>query len=152
MSIAYSANGATVTHPAGLTFTQGHDAQHNLTSQSDPAGGVSQYSYDAKGHPVGAVDRTGAKSSATFDAASGLPSNYTDAAGNTTSFTYTATVQAPFVFYDLTGVTFADGTTIGIARDAKEIRPRSPTRRARAAKRPGTSTRSSPRRPNHLAR
>jgi YD repeat-containing protein len=65
------------------------------------------------------TDLLGARSSATWDAASGLPASYTDALGNTTTFTYTATTQGAFVFYDLTGVRFADGSTTSLTRDAK---------------------------------
>ena len=41
----------------------------------------------------------------------------TDAAGNTTSFTYLPQAQGGFTFYPLAGIAYADGTSIGVTYD-----------------------------------
>jgi RHS repeat-associated protein len=120
MSLAYSSatNGATMTEPLGVSFTHAHDAQRDLTLQSDPSGASTQRTYDANLRPTGVTDRLGNKSSETWDPASGLPAAFIDAAGNVTRYTYAATTSGGFVFYDLAGVQFADGTSVSFTRDA----------------------------------
>lgn len=120
MQMAYSflGNGATVTEPLGFTLTTTHDGQLDMTSVTDTSGKSTQLAYDAATHPTSHTNRLGATSQATWDPASGQPATYTDALGNVTAFAYTATAQNGFTFYDLTGITFADGTTIALGRDS----------------------------------
>jgi RHS repeat-associated protein len=118
LTLAYTANGATVTEPLGVSFTQTHDAQRNLTSQT--AGGASsQYTYDANGRPASATDRLGNRVTMTWNAASGRIATYTDAVGNVTTYTHTAATQAPFTFHSLTGIRYPDGATLAIGHDAR---------------------------------
>jgi YD repeat-containing protein len=121
MNISYAANGngATITEPGGVSITDTHDANRNLTSESDPSGASSQYAYDSNNRPVTVTDRLGNKTTATWDAASGLPATYTDQAGNKTTFRYAATTQGSFTFYDLIGVSYPDGTSVSFTRDGK---------------------------------
>jgi YD repeat-containing protein len=119
MTLAYAGGGATLTETGGDVLTDANDGNMNLTSTSDPTGGVSKYAYDSNNRPASTIDRLGNQSKATWNAASGRPATYTDELGNTTSFTYSASTVGSFTFYDLAGVTFADGTTIGFTRDSK---------------------------------
>lgn len=120
LSLSYTGanQGATVSETAGVSFTQGYDTNYNLTSQSDPSGAVSTFTYDSNNRPISSTDRLGNKTTATWDPASGLMASYADELGNTTSYTYTASTFGPFTFHDLTGIQFADGATISLARDA----------------------------------
>ena len=119
MTLTYSASGTAVSEPGGLSLTQAHDSQFNLTSEADSNGVKSGYTYDANNRPVSSVNRLGATSSVTWDSASGLPSVYTDELGYTTRYSYASSNFGGFTFYDLSGVTYADGTSVKIARDTK---------------------------------
>jgi len=118
MTLAYSASGVTLTETAGVSLTEANDSNSNLTATTDPNGAVSKYSYDSNNRPNATTDRLGNQSKATWDAASGLPTSYTDELGNTTSFTYAVSTVGGLTFYDVAGSTFADGTSITLARDA----------------------------------
>jgi RHS repeat-associated protein len=119
LNYANSNGGATVSESSGTAFTQTTDANMNLTSQSDPSGGVSKYSYDANNRPTLTISRIGNQSSAAWDAASGMPASYTDELGNTTTFTYAASTAGGFTFHDLASVHFADGSTVSLTRDSR---------------------------------
>ena len=87
-SLSYS-NGAlaTVTDPAGRTFTFTTDASGRVTSVSDPAGRTVGYSYDAAGDLVQVTDATGGVWQYGYDANHQLTS-MTDPRGGTTSNVY----------------------------------------------------------------
>lgn len=121
MTLSYAAGGggATLTETAGVSLTHANDANLNVTAVSDPAGGIGKFTYDSNGRPASTIDRLGKVSMATWDAASGFAATYTDELGNTTSLTYTASTAGGFTFYDLTGIRFADTTTISLTRDSK---------------------------------
>jgi YD repeat-containing protein len=119
MTLVYNATSTTRTEPQGVTFTDTFDQNLNFTNEAYAAGAASQYGFDASKRLTGVTDRTGAKSSITYDAASLLPATYTDALGNVTSFRYAAAPQGGFTFYDMQGMTLPDGSTIAFARDAR---------------------------------
>ncbi len=119
LNYANTNGGATLSESGGTTYTQVTDPNMNLSSQSDPTGGVSKYSYDANNRPILTINRVGNQSQATWDSASGMPASYTDELGNTTTFTYAASTAGSFTFHDLAGVHFADGSTVSLTRDAK---------------------------------
>ncbi|SPF53345.1 hypothetical protein SBA4_5580015 [Candidatus Sulfopaludibacter sp. SbA4] len=124
MTMGWPANtppfGATITGPLGVTQTQvDGNTWEDLLSVTDASGASSMYTWDSNDHKINAADKLGHSTSATYDPASGLPTSTTDQLGNTTTYTYTSTVQGPFTFYDPAGIQFPDGTSISIVRDAK---------------------------------
>ncbi len=119
MNLVYNTGSTSITEPLGVSFVDTHDVNGNLTSVGYAAGAPSQYAYDTKNRPTVITDRTGAKTTVTYDPASGFPASVTDQLNNTTSFRYSAATQAGFTFYDLQGITLPDATTLSFARDAK---------------------------------
>src|SRR5207244_10965321 len=63
------------------------------------------------------TERLGDTSTSEFHSPSGYLARETDAAGNTTSYSYTAQTQGGFTYYVRTGIQYADGATIALAYD-----------------------------------
>ena len=128
----------TETDSRNNTTVIAYDQPAGTTSYKDPLGAVttetaSNYSffsglmdansqslgisYDASGRRNSVVDRLGNKIAMTYHSPSGYPASITDAAGATTTYTWTAQVQGPFTYYVLTQAKFADGTSMSITYD-----------------------------------
>jgi len=107
-----------VTDPLGRATTFNYADLVNISSATDAAGQSSSVAYDVLKRPLSFTDRLGNKTSVTYDPASGFVSSRTDPQGNTTIFTYQAQTQGDFTFYNLSKVTFADGTSETYAYDA----------------------------------
>lgn len=70
------------------TWRYSYDAQtQSLISQTDPAGGITQYAYDAQGHLIQTIDPIGRKTSTTYNTF-GEPTQKTDPGGEVTSYSY----------------------------------------------------------------
>jgi RHS repeat-associated protein len=120
-ALAYPTPGevTTVTDALGNVSTYEYTIPTLITMYTDALGKSGGISYDASGRPTAITDRNGNRRTVAYEAVSGLPASVTDQDGHTTSFTYTASVSGGFTAYDLTGVTYADGSAETYARDSK---------------------------------
>lgn len=122
LSVVYSNGSTTTTDALGnkSTLTFGAPGVANpavtVSGYTDALGKSSTIAYDSASRPTVTTDRNGNKRTYTYDAASGYPATITDESGNKATYTYTASPSGGF--YDLTGVTFADGTQTTLAYDA----------------------------------
>ena len=114
----YGPNGATNITDANNNLT-GHknDDAGDIAQITDPAGGVAAIVYDSGHRRTSVTGKSGGTTQYVYDPQSGYVSAITDANGNTTSFAYTAQVQAPFTFFVLSGITYPDGTSASMTYD-----------------------------------
>ena len=94
----------------GQSAQLSYDAAGRLVSLSDPTGNVT-YSYDANGNVLNVID-TGGTISREYDALDRV-TRYTDARGNTISYTYDTVGN-------LTSMTYPDGKTVHYSYDAAD--------------------------------
>lgn len=113
-----SAGDTTMTDALSNTIQHTHENLENFTQQVDTDGETFSLTYDANNRRTSLTDRLGDTSSISYHAASGLISGYTDALGNTISYTYTPQVQGGFTFYNLTRIDYPDGTSDTMTYDA----------------------------------
>ncbi len=111
MTLVYNTGSTLRTEAQGVTFTDTYDKSLNLVSESFWSGNLSKYAFDSHMRLTGSTDRTGATTAVTYDAASGWPASYTDTLGNVTTFTYAASTQGGFTFYDVASIARGQGTT-----------------------------------------
>ena len=117
--LAYDGNGtSTITDPAGNVTKQTSDNSGNFTKGVDPAGGVGNATNDSSQRRTTATDRSGKSVSYIYHSGTGYVASATDKLGNTTTYSYTAQTQPPFTFYNLSGVTYPDGTSESYTYDA----------------------------------
>jgi len=117
--MAYDGNGGTtITDPLGSITRQGNDQNGDVTGLTDSSGGAANVTYDAAGRRTGVTDKSGNHSTFTWHGPTGYAASGTDALGDTTAYSYTAQVQGLFTFYNLTGISHADGTTTTLTYDA----------------------------------
>ena len=109
LKIAYDGSGGTtITDPQGVTG-QSANSNGDLIQTKDTLGVTLKHTYDASFRQTGTTDRAGNSMSVTYDAASGFTTSRADPLGNKTSFSYTAQTQNGASFYELAGITHADG-------------------------------------------
>jgi RHS repeat-associated protein len=90
----------------------------NFISFTDPDLQTVSVTNDNKGRRTSVTDRLGDKISLTYHSPSGYVASETNAAGNTTSYTWTAQEAGPFTFFNLTQVHYADSTSQSFTYDA----------------------------------
>jgi RHS repeat-associated protein len=119
LTLAYTTagGGSTVTDALANKSSYGYNSLL-ASSYTDGLGNAGSIAYDANTRPTSVTDRNGNKRSTTYAGASGLPASFTDEDGNTTTLTYSASSSGGITAYDLTGVTYADGTSVSYVRDA----------------------------------
>ncbi len=118
-TFTYNTDGSTtVKDPLGVVTTDTSRIVSDFTSHADSYGNALSVTYDLKQHITGLTDRLGGKTTRTFQGSSGYLATETDALGNTTTYTWTAQTVAPFTFYNLTGIQFADGAAWSMTYDA----------------------------------
>ncbi len=108
-----------ITDPLGNATMHTYDASANLTRVTDPAGQTSTFGYNVDNQLDQVTDRLGNKNTIAYDSLSGFASAMTNAAGQTITLTYTTQAQGPYTFSNLSGMQFADGTSIGVTYDSK---------------------------------
>ncbi|HEV8145680.1 MAG TPA: DUF6531 domain-containing protein, partial [Bryobacteraceae bacterium] len=120
LSIAYgpTTGAAAITDALGNVTNVSHTNLLEFTGSVDATGAPTSTAYDANLRPVGVRDRNGNVSLAAYHSPSGYPAAFTDALGNKTTFTYVSSVKNGFTFYDVSAISFADGTTQTFAYDA----------------------------------
>lgn len=116
--IAYDGNGGTTVTDAFNNVTkQVNDSNGDLTQLTDPNGGTAKLTYDSAFHRTSVSDKVGNKMTYTYHAPSGYVASATDPLGNTTTYSYTAQIQGGFTFYNMTGIAYADGSSITLNYD-----------------------------------
>ncbi|MEW5974367.1 MAG: DUF6531 domain-containing protein [Acidobacteriota bacterium] len=90
----------------------------NLTEHINEAGNVLQASYDGRNRRTSLKDRLGNETTYTYHEPSGLLESVTSSEGSKTTYAYTATTVQDLTFYDLTQVTYADGTSETFEHDS----------------------------------
>lgn len=104
--------------PFGNTSNDSNQNYSNLLTHTDPSKQSLTVVYDANGHRTSVTDRLGNKITATYHSPSGYLASITDALGKTTTFTWVAQTTAPFTFYNLSQIQYADGTSVSYTYDA----------------------------------
>ncbi len=116
--IAYDGSGGTtVTDPFGKITKQTNDANGDLTQLTDPNGASANVTYDSAFRKTTVSDKLGNKMTYTYHAPTGYVATATDPQGNTTTYTYTAQTQTGFTFYNLTGISYPNGTSSSMTYD-----------------------------------
>jgi len=128
-------------NPDGSRVVHYLDEQGHYIGREDALGHRIEMTYDGQWRLVAMTDRLGDTTQMTYHPQSGRLASYTDAEGNATTFTYTAqdqsftildsqfaipqsTIRNPqspvtFTFYNLTRITYPDGTHEDYAYDAQ---------------------------------
>jgi RHS repeat-associated protein len=111
-TLTYNAasSATTITDPMGSVIQDVHASYNKLQKQTDATSQSSSYTYDDSGRRTSIIDRLGNKTLVTYHDPSGYLASVTDALGATTTYSYTAQSQGGFTFYNLTKITYADGT------------------------------------------
>ncbi len=108
----------TITDPLGATAVHLYEGPGNLSQLTDPLGESTLFDYDADFRLTRVTDRLGNETDFAYDPASSYVASVLDAEGNTTSYSYTPQAQGAYGFFNLTGIQYADGTTIALTYDA----------------------------------
>ncbi|MCH7557106.1 MAG: RHS repeat protein [Planctomycetes bacterium] len=118
-TFAYAPPDTTLTGPLGNTRVHTHTATGEFSKRTDQAGLSFTMGSDAIGRRNSLTDRLGDTTTLDYDAPSGNLAAVTNADGTTTTYDYTArTHSSGIVFYDLTGITYPDGTTESFVYDS----------------------------------
>jgi len=116
-TFTYSGTTTTMTDPAAATMQHNHDSSGSLTSSTDKRGNVINITNDASKRRIGVQDSLGNSTTFNFDATSGMVNSFADRNGNTTSYSYGSRTVNGVAFQDLTGISYADGTTESLSYD-----------------------------------
>ncbi len=108
----------TITDPLGGAEVHLYDGPGNLSQLTDAAGESTQFDYDAGSRLTRIVDRLGNETDVAYDPASGFVAGVLDSLGHTTTFSYAPQAQGPYAFFNLTGILYADGSSIALTYDA----------------------------------
>jgi len=106
-----------VTDPKGAVLEHGYQGSRDLVGYADQTGNSVAISYDADRRRTGVIDRLGDATSLSYDERSGKVSSYTNALGQTTTYTYSEQDQGGLIFYNLTRVNYPDGTSVFMTYD-----------------------------------
>jgi RHS repeat-associated protein len=119
-ALAYGNNvgDAGVKDPLGNITIVSHANLADFIGSVDANGKTTAAAFDANHRPISITDRNGNTSSAGYHDPSGYLNSFTDAAGNTTRFTYTGSAASGFMVFDLTGRAYPDGASDSSAYDA----------------------------------
>ena len=116
--ISYDPGATTTITDANNSITRHkNDDIGDIAQLSDPLGGAANVAYDSSRRRTSVTDKNGGTWKRVYHPQTGYVSAVTDASGNTTSYSYTAQTQAPFVFYVLSGITYSDGATASMTYD-----------------------------------
>ncbi|MCZ6674281.1 MAG: DUF6531 domain-containing protein [Verrucomicrobia bacterium] len=114
----YVDNDTTITDPLGNTRVHRNTPTGELSESEDETGQMMSMGSDAVGRRNSLTDRLEATTSFTYHDPSGKLSSVTQADGAVTAFDYASRVVGNVTLYDLTEVTYGDGTTESYAYDA----------------------------------
>jgi RHS repeat-associated protein len=108
---------AAIQDALGNVTTVSHANLRDFTKSIDARGQVTTTAYDSHDRPKSMVDRNGNTWTSAYHDPSGYLASFTDAAGNTTKFSYLGTTSGGFTFYDRNVITYPDGTFESFAYD-----------------------------------
>jgi RHS repeat-associated protein len=117
-SLVYSNTTTILTDPLGNVRRDVHTATGELAGFTDEAGQTISIGSDASGHRSSVKDRVGQTTTISFHAPSGYPAAITNADGTATLFAYASRVVNGITFYDLSQITYPDGTMENFTYDA----------------------------------
>jgi RHS repeat-associated protein len=118
-TFSYSPQDTLMTDPLDSTRTHTHNDSGELTSHQGEDGLSVSMGYDSEGRRNAITDRLGDTTSYTYHPESSKLASVTNADGTTTTYDYIErTHSSGIVFYDLTGVTYPDGTTESFEYDS----------------------------------
>ncbi len=117
-TFGYTNNTTYFTDPRGNTRAHVHDASGNFMNSTDEAGLSLSLGYNAAGQRSAVTDRLGDTIGIGYHAPSGKLSAITNADGTVTAYTYSARTNNSVAFYDVSQVTYPDGTVESFTRDA----------------------------------
>lgn len=117
-TFTYAAGTTTLTGPAGHTTVYTHDDAGRLTAVQDHNGRAATFDYTAEGHRRTVTDRAGGTFSFAYAADGGVPTTIHRPDGTTTAFTYQPRSADGVTRYDVTGITYPDGTAEALTYDA----------------------------------
>ena len=115
----YESGTTTQIDPLGQTQRYVYSDDGRLLSYEDELGHIILLDYDVMGRRYRITDRLGNVSSESYHEASGLPASRTDAEGRSTFFTYEPWSNNGITFYQVSRVSYPDGTAENYAYDAK---------------------------------
>ena len=101
---------ASMTNPLGQVSNYSHTAGE-LILETDPAGDSNSTTYDANGRPLTLTDASGNVTAYGYHSATGLVASTTNPDGGRATYSYSSSTAGGFTFFDLTGITYPDGTT-----------------------------------------
>ncbi len=107
-----------ITDPLGGAEVHLYDGPGDLSQLTDAAGESTLYDYDANSRRTRVTDRLGNETDVAYDPASGFVAGVLDALGHTTTFSYAPQAQGLYGFFNLTGIQYADGSSIALTYDA----------------------------------
>jgi RHS repeat-associated protein len=120
-TLAYNPGGnfgvTVVTDPLGRTTRGTYQDLLNISTLVDAAGQSMSVAYDAQHRPNSVTDRLGNKHGITYDPSSGYIASRTGPQGNIISFAYQPQSQNGFTFYNLSKITYPDGTSASVTYD-----------------------------------
>ena len=117
-SFDYNGLETTLTDPLGNTRVHMHTATGEFSSRQDQAGLTFTMGSDATGRRNSITDRLGDTTTYDYNEPSGNLSAVTNADGATSEFSYTERSFGDLTLYDITTITYADGTTESLGYDA----------------------------------
>ncbi len=118
-TVTYDSNGGvTITDSLSSSVRQTSDSNGDATAQTDAAGVRQVIALDSSNRRTSVSDGAGNTSTYAYDSQSGYIQTVTDPRGNTTTYSYSGQQQNGLTFYNLIGVTFADGTKTVYTYDA----------------------------------
>jgi RHS repeat-associated protein len=107
----YGSGSTTVTNPLGLTRSYSHNANGQLTAYTDEAAQSVAITVNTNGQRSLVTDRAGNGIGLAYDPTNGKTAAITNADGTVTRFAYTNHVVSSITFYDLSQVSYPDGST-----------------------------------------
>lgn len=110
-TFSYNAGTTTLTDPLGHATQIMHNNRVDFSGYTDANGQHGSIGYDSARRRVSVTDRLGNTAKTAYDTASGYPASQTDAQGNATFYAWAAQQQNGLTFFNLTKITYADGTT-----------------------------------------
>jgi len=117
-TITYNSPDTTMTDPLGNTRKHTHSSNGEITANQRQYGNSASMGYDSNGRRNTVTDLLGDTTTYTYHTASGKLASVTNTDGTITTYTYTSRPHSSgIVFYDLTGRTYPDTTTVAFVYD-----------------------------------
>jgi RHS repeat-associated protein len=113
-----TAGTSTMTDPLSQLYSYTH-SNRDLTQETDPAGNITQSTYDGSDRLLSRRDAAGHTTTFTYDATTGLVATTAFPDGSFQGYTLTSFAANGFTYYDITSVAYPDGSTESFQYDAR---------------------------------